>query len=166
MLDDSPFVSISPLLLEQETQGRIHSISHWHLPKGELCHGGSALLKMAVPKWVYSYGVVMELLLEERSAVCRTMCDITKCCYGCESRRWTVRVARAVVNTIMIITTKSLQNIVTRCDRHIRKEDTAPYRHQLYGETGKLIGCWRIDGCLWIGWQTVRLINVLTVSSG
>ena len=39
MVGDSPFVSISPLHLEQEAKGRIHSVSHWHLPTGELWHG-------------------------------------------------------------------------------------------------------------------------------
>jgi hypothetical protein len=39
MAGESPFVYISPLLLEQEAQGRIHSISHCHLPKGELRYG-------------------------------------------------------------------------------------------------------------------------------
>ena len=34
MVGDSPFAWISPLHLEQEAQGRIHSMSHWHLPTG------------------------------------------------------------------------------------------------------------------------------------
>ena len=41
MVGDSPFVSISPLHLEREAQGRIHSISHWHLPTGELAMGSA-----------------------------------------------------------------------------------------------------------------------------
>ena len=77
-MGDSPFVSISPLHLEQETQGRIHSISHWNLSTGELWRGEASSstwrLKVSV-KIRDRNGITAG---GEKCVVCKTLYNISR----------------------------------------------------------------------------------------